>query len=259
MVQNADTQDTQDTEDTQDTQDTKDTVESGTTPIPLVLIVSLCPGIFADAILARICTLFAPHAVVKNITDKRALRRALHSFRRPAAIACTDAEITSSRLRSLGPQLIAYVRESGGICVFMGEFCRTADPPSLEIFFLKAGLRWSLCTTYHVHRTGDTFVLNQAAHDVANNPKNLSSRIHCTSPQQGHLAILLKNVMFTDAWYVSESDATAVSCLAELVRQVTFVQTPVALARIGLGKVGYVGDIPDTEASDTLVLAMCGL
>jgi hypothetical protein len=63
-------------------------------------------------------------------------------------------------------------------------------------------------------------------------------------------AVFLKNVEDAAAWYRPSKDSVIESLMA---------QTPVALAKVGEGKLGYVGDVNKEEGSDAVVLAMCGL
>ncbi|KJZ75101.1 hypothetical protein HIM_05587 [Hirsutella minnesotensis 3608] len=114
------------------------------------------------------------------------------------------------------------------------------QPDSVKSFFSRAGLPWGVGS---YHRT--TFALNQSAVGVDNAQK---------LPQRyTQKAVFVNNVAPEDMWYNTEDDSvppTSGKVAGE---------TAVALAKVGEGKLGYVGDVNAEDGSNAVVLAMCGL
>lgn len=78
-------------------------------------------------------------------------------------------------------------------------------------------------------------------------------------PQYSQKAVFIKNVASSDAWYVTNEASVVESLVFAPVSTHHTGETPVAIAGVGRGKLGYVGDINAEAGSDMVVLAMCGL
>lgn len=68
----------------------------------------------------------------------------------------------------------------------------------------------------------------------------------------------VNNVKFGDAWYVTEEDSAIKSLGFSSTSTHTIGETAVALARVGDGKLSYIGVVNGEEGSSAVVLAMCG-
>ena len=93
--------------------------------------------------------------------------------------------------------------------------------------------------------------LNQAAVDVANVQK---------LPQRySQKAVFVNNVAPEDMWYKTDDDSEVQSMVFPPTSAKVARETAVALAKVGEGKLGYVGDVNAEDGSNAVVLAMCGL
>jgi len=70
----------------------------------------------------------------------------------------------------------------------------------------------------------------------------------------GPKAQSVQNVAHADIWYHTDE----ISAVEDLGLD-DMGETPVAFARTGNGRLGYVGDVNGEENSDSIVLAMCGI
>ncbi|KAB8218904.1 hypothetical protein BDV33DRAFT_204950 [Aspergillus novoparasiticus] len=62
-----------------------------------------------------------------------------------------------------------------------------------------------------------------------------------------------------DMWYITDDDSVVQSMVFPATKVNTAGETAVALAKVGTGNLGYVGDVNAEEGSNAVVLAMCGL
>ncbi|KAK3687696.1 hypothetical protein B0T22DRAFT_349821, partial [Podospora appendiculata] len=150
--------------------------------------------------------------------------------------------------------VLEYVR-GGGTAVLCNNFPGAMSSESTQNFFASAGLPWELGA---YHRT--TFHLNPDADLVADSALLLS-----TLPWACNMnAVQLSNVADGDAWF--RPNATSkINTLASrfggiAAEPVTDLKnTGAACAKVGLGKLGYVGDVNSEEDSVRIMLAMLGL
>jgi hypothetical protein len=68
-----------------------------------------------------------------------------------------------------------------------------------------------------------------------------------------------KNVQRSDAVYLPSSESRIESAVFAPLAVGDRTQSPAAFARVGAGKVGYVGDVNNEGDTATAVLRMCGL
>ncbi|KAE8414615.1 hypothetical protein BDV36DRAFT_286028 [Aspergillus pseudocaelatus] len=163
----------------------------------------------------------------------------------PSVILITDEALTLPKNKAVWEAVLEYVRR-GGTAVIMGHFPSFVRPNSLKPFFSQAGLNWE---TGPYHRT--TLAINQTAVGVANAQK---------LPQRySQKAVFVKNVVPGDMWYKTDDDSVVESLVFSPTSVNTAGETPVALANVGTGKLGYVGDVNAEEGSNAVILAMCGL
>lgn len=140
-------------------------------------------------------------------------------------------------------KLLDYVR-GGGIIILMGNFSSFTTPTDMDKLFREAGLPWTSSvyqrTTVHRNDTEET-----SPHTPL--PSSYSQK-----------AVFLAGVPAKDAWYLPNASSKTESHVFASEPVADQTQTPVALANIGKGKLGYVGDVNGEDGSDAVVLAMWG-
>jgi hypothetical protein len=174
-------------------------------------------------------------AITQRAKTPDVVRLAL-SENKPSAILITDEALTTREHAQVWDAVLNYVRE-GGTAVCMGHFSSYVNFLDIKPFFAKAGLPWEVGAYLRAKVT-----LNEDTVGIDLEP----SLPECYSQK----ALFLKNVEDAAAWYYPSEDEVIESLMT---------QTPVALAKVGEGKLGYVGDVNKEEGSDAVVLAMCGL
>lgn len=153
----------------------------------------------------------------------------------PSVILVTDAVITAAREES--QQLLSRVADytlQGCTTVLMGFFSSSVESHAANAMFKERfGLRWEIEEQTAMYET------NIATPDLN------SIRTHTLVRSFVPEAVYLRRVPSSEAIYIASLTGT------------TF--TYAALGRVGLGKVGYVGDAGFGDESERLVLAMCHL
>ncbi|KAK3323986.1 hypothetical protein B0T19DRAFT_476971 [Cercophora scortea] len=150
--------------------------------------------------------------------------------------------------------VLDYVRR-GGTAVLCNDFPVPPSPNHIRDLFTSAGLPWVRSAFYRT-----TFHLNPAADLVANNESLLN-----TLPRTCNMnAVQLLNVAVGDAWYrpnASSGIDTFISSLTEAQTEPVenLENTLAACAKVGLGKLGYVGDVDSEPESIKIVMAMLGV
>lgn len=131
--------------------------------------------------------------------------------------------------------------------MLMGYFIYLIPLDHIEPFFATAGLPWEPGTGIET-----TVAVNEGAVGPA-----LAARL---PRRYSLLAGFLKGVAPYDVWYrTDEHSVNESSRVSPPARVYLEGETPVALTRIGNGKLGYIGDIDWEDASSYVVCAMCGL
>lgn len=179
--------------------------------------------------------------LVAQITSKTKMERAtteeaaLAILRRkapPSVILVADGAITrNSKVR----EAVFDRLDQGATVVLAGCFSSMVTQGQFDRFFARLGLPWRrgsyTRTTVSLRRP--------AVHG------QLASRLPAAYSQKATFA---KNVAQSAVWYTpSESSGGAGG------------EAAVAFAKMGLGRLGYIGDVNGEESSDAVVLAMCGL
>jgi hypothetical protein len=200
---------------------------------PLLLLISLNLQPWFDETYGPLIDKICAKAITQRVKTPNGVRHVL-SENKPSAILITDEALTTRKHAQVWDTVLNYVRE-GGTAVCMGHFPNFVNFRDIKPFFAKAGLPWDL-GAYHRAMVG----LSQDA--VGN---GLAASLPACYSQK---ALFLKNVEDAAAWYRPSEDIG--SLMAE---------TAVALAKVGEGKLGYVGDVNQEEGSNAVVLAMCGL
>jgi hypothetical protein len=163
----------------------------------------------------------------------------------PTAVLVTDHALTEPENASVWETALQYVRQ-GGTLVAMGHFPSFTPPLDIKAFFAKAGLPWEAgsydTTTLSLNRA---VVKGRAASKL---PRKYSQK-----------ALAVKNVAPGDVWYHTTSDSVMKSKVFPPTSVHSLNESPAALAKVGNGKLGYVGDVNAEEESNLVILAMCGI
>ncbi|KAG0343841.1 hypothetical protein BG004_004961 [Podila humilis] len=163
----------------------------------------------------------------------------------PAAVLITDEALALKKFSAVWDAVLAYVRR-GGVAIVMGFFASFIAPNQMKPFFARAGLQWGYGS---YQRT--TLVLNRAVVSAANAsklPKSYSQK-----------AVCVDNVAADNMWYKTDENSVVESMVFAPTPVNTPGETAVAMAAVGSGKLGYVGDVNAEVGSDAVILAMCGV
>lgn len=138
---------------------------------------------------------------------------------------------------------------NGGTGVVMGQFPAFVNPQEMKPFFGQVGLPWSAASY-----TRSTHVLNR---------ESLSDKTAaCLAPQISQKALSVNNVSGASAWYIADDgydheDDESSRPAPKTTK--TMVEAAVAFARVGEGKLGYIGDVNAEQDLNAVILAMCGI
>ncbi|KAF5534996.1 triacylglycerol lipase [Fusarium napiforme] len=207
---------------------------------PWILAISLSHKPFLDEIFEPLVAEIRPKADFLRAEDGEQAERLLSREPTPAAVLITDEGLTEDQNNHVWLAVLRYVR-GGGTAVVMGSFSSFVLPLNIEPFFAQAGLGWSAASY-----TGETFVLNDEAVG-----RGLAAKM---VPEYSTKALFLNNVAFENAWYVTDEESNVLSSTNARAGE-----SAVALASVGDGKLGYIGDVNAEHGSNDAVLAMCGL
>lgn len=208
-----------------------------------ILIISLSEGSFFEEISHRILATLRSKTTVQLAKDPDSTVQLL--AQQPSTILIADEALTENNYSHIWGAVLQCVRQ-GSTAVVMGQFSSFVRPDNMKLFFSKAGLSWD-GGSY----TRTTLVLNQAAVGdmlATQLPKSYSQK-----------ALFVNNVVSSDAWYTTDEDSVVESRVFGPTPVNTPGETPVAMARVGEGRLGYVGDVNAEEETDAVILAMCDL
>ncbi|KAF9927111.1 hypothetical protein BGZ67_007669 [Mortierella alpina] len=209
-----------------------------------VLAISLHNQPWFDEMYAPLLTALRSNAEFQRAENSTSAIRFLSQRPEPSAVLITDEALTLPTNSAVWEAVLAYVRR-GGTAIVMGLFPSFVEPDSIKPFFSRAGLPWSAGPC---HRT--TLALNPAAVDEANARK---------LPQRySQKAVFVKNVAQENIWYQTDDNSVVQSAVFAPTSANATGQTAVAMATVGSGKLGYVGDVNAEDGSNAVVLAMCG-
>ncbi|KAF7329136.1 Ribonuclease H-like protein [Mycena kentingensis (nom. inval.)] len=219
-----------------------------TTTKPRVVLVSLEFEAFFDSTYEPLIEKISAKARMQRAKTPGAATRLLNDDPAPQAVLITDGGVANQpRFAPVWDAILAYVR-SGGVAVIMGHFPTFTRPNTIKPLFAKAGLPWA---SGSYHRT--TTTLNANATGVG---AELAAKLPEKYSQK---ALNLDNVAAGDAWYASTPDSRIESHVFPPTNAHTVGEAASALATVGGGKLGYLGDVNNEEGSVDVVLAMCGL
>ncbi|KAL6898553.1 ribonuclease H-like protein [Trichoderma evansii] len=218
--------------------------ESGV-KLPRVLSISLNHRSFFDAMYDSLLTKIRASSVFQRVEDGKSAIRMLQKDPQPYAVLITDEALTFRENAPVWDAVLKYIRQ-GGTAVIMGHFPCFVKPLSIKPFFAKAGLEWEQGS---YQRT--TLVLNPQAVGV-----DLASKL---LPEYSQKAVFLNNVKSLDALYVTNEDSVLESLVFQADNAHVPGESPVLLACVGKGKLGYIGDVNGEDGSEAAVIALCGL
>ncbi len=210
-----------------------------------VLLVSLEFQPYFDQMYNALLDQLASKSRLQRAKSATSAIRLLSQNPAPTAVLVTDQALTEPENASVWEAALQYIRQ-GGTLVAMGHFPAFTPPPDLKPFFAKAGLPWEVA---EYHRT--TLSLNRAVVKGS-----VSSKLPSEYSQK---ALTVKNVAPGDVWYGTTPDSVVESRVFAPTSVHMLDESPVVLAKVGNGKLGYVGDVNAEEGSNLVILAMCGL
>lgn len=201
---------------------------------------------FFDEMYAPLIDLLSNRATIQRAkTAQAAMKQLGGGVASPEAILVTDAALAKEASHApIWDAVLDYVRK-GGTAVVMGHFSSFVPPLEIAPFFEKAGLPWK---SGDYHRT-DTELNRSAVGDLADQlPLKYSQK-----------ALSIDNVDPGDIWYSSSPNSVVQSMVFPPTNAHRPGQAAAALARVGEGRLGYLGDVNAEKSSNAVVLAMCGL
>ncbi|GJJ75331.1 hypothetical protein EMPS_07689 [Entomortierella parvispora] len=212
---------------------------------PRVLAISLHNQPWFAEMYAPLLTALRSNAEFQQAENLISAIRLLSQLPEPSAVLITDEALTLRESSAVWDAVLEYVRR-GGTAIVMGLFPSFVQPNRVRPFFSRAGLEWGAGS---YHRT--TLALNRTAVDVANATK---------LPQRySQKALFVKNVAPENMWYQTDDNSVVQSMVFAPTSANTPGETAVAMAAVGRGKLGYIGDVNAEDGSNAVVLAMCGL
>jgi hypothetical protein len=228
---------------------TKTMASQPETPKPLIVILALDKAAFYYDLHVDFNKLLKRHADVEYATtpaEARAFfnRTTNNNKNKPAAILSADESLTVSTRLTLVHEGHGYVR-SAGTLVFMGLFSSYSRPSDISLLFSRFDLPWA---SGDYHRT--TFGLN---------PAMTHFETGGLAGSYSQKALQVKNVERIDAVYLPSDESRTESAVFPSRPVGDRTQAPAAFARVGAGRVGYMGDVNDESETSALVLRMCGL
>lgn len=211
---------------------------------PKVALLQLKKQADFDAKFARLLSGLSAKANVSLFTTE-AQAETLFRINRYQIILATDQALAEPRHIALRNEARQFVLR-GGTLIFCCHFPSLVRDLDASKLFSSFGLYWR---TGEYHRT--EHAINQAARRI--NAAALTSRY---SPEARHL----RDVDTVDAIYLPAACSYAQSCVAPPSTIEDSSQTPAALTGIGMGKLGYLGDVhAEDGAMESVLLNMCGV
>lgn len=208
---------------------------------PRLLLLSLELQPWFDEMYKDCIDAFAEKATIQRVQKPEPATRVLGE--NPHIVLITDGALTKKSHRSTWDAVLRYVR-GGGTAICMGHFSSFTLPLDFNPFFARAGLSW---------KKGD-----YQRTTVCINRGGVQSAIQPVLPESySQKAVFLNNVDSAEAWYCSGEDSVVESRVFQ-PSKIAPGAVPVALASVGNGKFGYVGDVNNEVETKFVLLAMCG-
>ncbi|KAM3501032.1 hypothetical protein MY11210_009432 [Beauveria gryllotalpidicola] len=212
-----------------------------------VLAISIENQSWFDEMYAPLLTGIKSKTEFQQTEDATSAVRLLSQRPLPSAVLITDQALTLPENAAVWAAVLNFVR-GGGTAVVMGFFSSFVLPDDIKPFFAHAGLPWARGS---YHRT--TLTVNQAAAAAA------GVKTQKLPQSYSQKALFVSNVAAQDMLYRTDDDSVVESRVFAATSADATGETAVALAKVGSGKIGYVGDVNAEDGSHAVVLAMCGL
>jgi ribonuclease HI len=209
-------------------QSTTTPTNAGTERNPRILALCLEHESLLDDVFGNLVSQITSKAKMERATTPEAALSMLSQEPRPSVILITDGALT--RQRKVWERVMDHLRE-GSTVVLAGCFSSMVTMGQFDRFFARLGLPW--------RRGSYTRATVKLRPQVVGG--RLASRLPLAYSQK---ALFVKNVDRSAAWYTENETSN---------------EAAVAFAKVGSGRLGYVGDVNGEEGSDAVVLAMCGL
>ncbi|KAM5541571.1 hypothetical protein V8D89_004761 [Ganoderma adspersum] len=189
----------------------------------------------------------AQKSVIRKAKTLPQARRYLTSTVRPHAVIVTDAAVTYPENHELLPRLVEYAK-AGGTVVYSGIFGSTVLYPDLKAMFKNVwGLPWRVCAY-----TSGNHVVNPRVKGIATKAILEKCSVKATR---------INNVALEDVIYVSPSEAKKLKNLprppeGQSPSDKTY-ETFAAVAKVGRGRVAYLGHFSPEPITMSLILGLC--
>lgn len=204
------------------------TTTTGTGQGSRVLALCLeCESLF-DACFGSLVSHITAKAKMERATTPEAALTMLRHQPPPSVILVADGALT--RQKKVWECVIDRLRE-GATVVLAGCFSSMVNEGEFNRFFARLGLPWQRGS---YERTDVSL-----RRDVVD--AHLTSRLPSSYSQK---ALFVKGIERSVAWYTERETSN---------------EAAVVFAKVGSGRLGYVGDVNGEDGSNMVVLAMCGL
>lgn len=206
-----------------------------TAPGPTILIVHLEDLGMVAAVWADLIKALEAKANVGRVTSGKDAIDIINKTRNLRSVSVADAGIAKKKNMEVSKRISQYVRE-GGTVIFSGVFGSSISRPDFDRYFEE---RWSLPWKFgSYHRTTTHLNGSAAEKPHAGLPASYSQK-----------AINVKGVKQADAWYLPGEDSKIKSNVFAAAPIAEKTETPVVFQNLGVGYVGYTGDVNAEEGT----------
>ncbi|KAJ5087627.1 hypothetical protein N7456_011243 [Penicillium angulare] len=211
---------------------------------PQVLFISLNTHSMFESDYENLVTKISQHATIHRVfLPIPTIRVLLQDFH---TVFLTDDSLTQQKNSLVWEAVIEYL-QAGGTVICLGCFGTLSSSTGMTRFFSKVNLRWRKDERH----TAMVYI----------NGENLSRAVRKDLPSAYETdAVYLKDVRIRDSWYRPiKEDITS----KEVVDAGNMVINPwtysAAMADVGLGNLGYIGDTHSSGEFEDVVLVMADL
>ncbi|KAJ1324685.1 ribonuclease HI [Microdochium nivale] len=214
---------------TQAIADFTDTASAATTRRPKVLALLIDSEQLFNDIHANLISSIASKTTFERVSSCEAALEELSCAPLSTVILVADAAITH---RQALREAVLDRLHAGATVILAGQFSTSVAPGQFDRLMGHLGLPW---------KRGSYERTNLRLRRSAAGDAGASGRLPVTYSAK---AVYLEKVAAPGVWYTHEHDPR---------------QAAVALARVGQGRLGYMGDVNGETHSNQVVLALCGL
>ncbi|KAH7020754.1 uncharacterized protein B0I36DRAFT_25331 [Microdochium trichocladiopsis] len=207
----------------------RDTISAVPVERPKVLALILESEQLFNDIHANLISSIGALTTLERVSDPQAALDELARAPLSTVILAADGAITHHQ--AVREKVLDRLH-AGATVILAGQFSNFVNDGQFDRLMSSLGLPW---------KRGDYSRTNLRLWRSAVGNAALSDKL---PPMYSAKAVYLKNVAPSGVWYTSEYDSS---------------QTAVALARVGQGRLGYLGDVNGETHSNQVVLGLCGL